>query len=113
METELLSLYINEQYYDNKIKYRIRTIYIIFREKAATLISFSVKVFLLKFIVMLFFLLPFHFNLDNPTREGGKKRKKENYRVITGNYVSVIEARLILDPNRCRRRTSTCSPIVS
>lgn len=76
METELLSLYINEQYYDNKIKYWIRTIYIIFREKAATLISFSVKVFLLKFIVMLFFLLPFHFNLDNPTREGEKKKEE-------------------------------------
>lgn len=44
-----------------------------------------------------------------------KKRKEisENYRIITGNYVPVIEARLILDPNRRRRRTSTCSPIVS
>lgn len=75
METELLSLYINEQYYDNKIKYWIRTIYIIFREKAATLISFSVKVFLLKFIVMLFFYC--HSTSISTIQQEREKKKKE------------------------------------
>lgn len=76
METELLSLYINEQYYDNKIKYWIRTIYIIFREKAATLISFSVKVFLLKFIVMLFFFIAIPLQSRQSNKKGRKKKEE-------------------------------------
>lgn len=71
--------------------------------------------FLLKFIAVLFLIaIPLQSRQSNKREEGRKRKKKNgNYRVITGNYVPMIEARLILDPNRCRRRISTCSPIVS